>query len=50
MIQALAEADEKRHKYVGVECINCRKQIKVSTSQMRQYVPHPEVTEAERDN
>jgi hypothetical protein len=47
MIQALAEATEKHHKYVGVECINCRKQIKVSTSQMRRYVPRPEVTGAE---
>ncbi len=47
MTQALAEATEKHHKSVSVECINCRKQIKVSTSQMRRFVPLPEVTDAE---
>lgn len=35
----VAEADEKRQKYVSVECINCRKMIKVSVQQMRRFVP-----------
>lgn len=39
MLQALEEADEKRQKYVGVECINCRKLIKVPVAQMRRYAP-----------
>jgi hypothetical protein len=39
MAQAVAEADENRKKYASVECIKCRKQIKVPVSQMRRYVP-----------
>jgi hypothetical protein len=50
MVQALAEATDKHHKYVGVECINCRKQIKVPTSQMRRFVPQPEETSAEPES
>lgn len=42
MAQAVAEAAEKRQKYHAMECINCRKLIKVSVSQMRRYVPQPE--------
>lgn len=39
MIQALAEAQEHKLKYYKVECINCRKQIKVPVSQMKRFVP-----------
>lgn len=46
--QAVAEADEKRQKHHVVECIKCRKAIKVSVKQMRRFVPRetePETTE-----
>jgi ribosomal protein S27E len=39
MVEAVSEAKEKRMKYVQVECLNCRKQIKVPVSQMKRYVP-----------
>lgn len=39
MVEAVSEAKEKRMKYVQVECLNCRKQIKVSAAQMKRYVP-----------
>ena len=39
MIEAVAQAIEKRQKYHAVECINCRKTIKVPIAQMRRYVP-----------
>jgi hypothetical protein len=39
MIEAVAEATEKRQKYHAVECINCRKLIKVPIAQMKRYVP-----------
>ena len=50
VIQAVAEADEKKQKYHGVECIKCRKVIKVSVKQMRRFVPRevepePEATQ-----
>jgi hypothetical protein len=35
----VAEANENRMKYSSVECIKCRKQIKVPVSQMIRYVP-----------
>ncbi len=37
VVDALAEAQEKGQKYYGVECINCRKLIKVPLAQMRRY-------------
>ena len=39
MIEAVADATEKRQKYYAVECINCRKLIKVPIAQMKRYVP-----------
>jgi len=39
MVDALAEAAEKKQKYHTVECINCRKAIKVPVAQMKRYVP-----------
>ena len=46
--QAVAEADEKRQKHYVVECIKCRKTIKVSVKLMRRFVPRetaPETAE-----
>lgn len=42
---AVAEADENRKKYASIECIKCRKQIKVPVAQMRRYVPQPDEEE-----
>jgi hypothetical protein len=42
MVEAVTEAKEKRMKYVQVECLNCRKQIKIPVSQMKRYVPESE--------
>jgi len=41
MVQALAKANEKGQKYHSLECINCRKKIKVPVAQMKRYVPVP---------
>lgn len=41
VVQAVAEAEEKE-KYHTVECINCRKLIKVSLTQMRRSLPPEE--------
>ncbi|MGD8804362.1 MAG: hypothetical protein PVH65_00825 [Chloroflexota bacterium] len=41
MAQAVAEATEKHQKYHSLECINCRKQIKVPIAQMKHYLPAP---------
>jgi hypothetical protein len=45
--QAIAEAEDKDQKYYGVECINCRKLIKVPLDQMRRAVPDYAETPAE---
>jgi hypothetical protein len=47
LVQAVAEAEEKRQKYHSVECLNCRKQIKVAISQMKRFMPPPVETEEE---
>jgi hypothetical protein len=39
LVDALAEATEKKQKYHTVECINCRKVIKVAVAQMKRYAP-----------
>ncbi len=46
---AVAEADEKRQKHVGVECIKCRKMIKVPVKQMRRFVPRQEAAAEEEE-
>ena len=48
--QAVEEASEKHQKYHSLECINCRKQIKVPISQMKHYLPEPEEEEADTTN
>ena len=42
---AVEQADEKKQKYHAVECINCRKTIKVSIKQMRRFAPAVEQAE-----
>jgi hypothetical protein len=49
MAQALAKANEKGQKYHSLECINCRKQIKVPVAQMKRYVPEPAASESEAE-
>ena len=39
LADAVAKAEEKRQKYHTVECINCRKAIKVSVPQMKRFAP-----------
>ncbi len=39
LADAVAKAEEKRQKYHTVECINCRKVIKVSVPQMKRFAP-----------
>jgi hypothetical protein len=41
----VAESDENRKKYASIECIKCRKQIKVPVAQMRRYVPQSDEEE-----
>lgn len=43
LVDAVAEATEKKQKYHTVECINCRKAIKVPLVQMKRYVPETPV-------
>jgi hypothetical protein len=49
MEQAVAEAAEKKQKYYGVECINCRKLIKVPLAQLKRALPPPEAAEEEAE-
>jgi hypothetical protein len=42
---AVASAKEKKQKYYAVECINCRKQIKVPISQMQRFLPREKKAE-----
>ena len=44
---AVAEAAEKRQKYHAVECVSCRKTIKVSIKQMKRFIPAPVPEEKE---
>ena len=41
VIASVAEAQEKKQKHVALECINCRKVIKVPVKQMQRFVPRP---------
>jgi len=47
IVQAVAEAADKKQKYHGVECINCRKLIKVPVAQMKRFIPRQPESEAE---
>ena len=48
MTLAVAESNEKKQKYHAVECINCRKLIKVPIKQMKRYVPETEEASEEK--
>lgn len=39
MVTAVAEAEEKAQKHVTVECIGCRKTIKVPLKQIKRFLP-----------
>jgi DNA-directed RNA polymerase subunit RPC12/RpoP len=39
LVNAVSEATEKRQKYHGIECPNCRKLIKIPLRQMKHFVP-----------
>jgi DNA-directed RNA polymerase subunit RPC12/RpoP len=41
LAEAVAESLEKRQKYHGIECPNCRKLIKVPLKQMQRFAPPP---------
>lgn len=41
VVEALEKTEAKGHKYYGVECINCRKLIKVPVDQLRHYAIPP---------
>ena len=45
--QAVAEAEEKGQKYHAVECVHCRKLIKIPVAQMRRFIPPEEAEEQE---
>ena len=49
LVDALAKATEKRQKYHTVECINCRKVIKVSVPQMKRFAPATPTEDAKED-
>jgi hypothetical protein len=42
LAQAVAKADKKKHKYHAVDCIRCRKQVKLPLNDMRRYAAPPE--------
>jgi hypothetical protein len=47
IVQAVAEANEKRQKSYAIECFNCRKQIKVSVDRMKPFARAAEVEESQ---
>ncbi|MEZ4590715.1 MAG: hypothetical protein R3D55_06180 [Chloroflexota bacterium] len=49
LVDALAKAAEMKQKHHSVECINCRKMIKVSVVQMKRFVPEPASGKAAED-
>ena len=49
MVQAVDKANEKGQKYHSLECINCRKQIKVPVAQMKRNLPEPAGEEPEAE-
>ncbi|WP_420632303.1 hypothetical protein [Candidatus Leptofilum sp.] len=49
LADAVAKSAEKKQKYHTVECINCRKMIKVPMAQMKRYAPQPSASEEGKD-
>lgn len=50
LVDAAAKAADKRQKYHVVECINCRKMIKVPIKQMKRYLPRKKEETVEEQN
>lgn len=44
---AVADAQSQKQKSVAVECVNCRKLVKVSARQMQRFVPRTAASEDE---
>lgn len=49
LVDALVKAEEKQQKYHTVECINCRKVIKVSVPQMKRFAPSVPAEDSSED-
>lgn len=47
LTMALAKAEAKKHKYHAVECIRCRRQVKLPLKDMRRYAPSDAAEETE---
>lgn len=45
IVNAVTEAQTEKQKSVAVECINCRKLVRVQVRQMRRFVPPPAAAE-----
>ncbi|MCP5097670.1 MAG: hypothetical protein GY943_19155 [Chloroflexi bacterium] len=45
VVDAVAKATEKKHKFHQVECISCRKMIKIPVVQMKRFAPRPKQEE-----
>jgi len=41
MMTAVQEAQTNKQKSVAVECVNCRKQVKIPVRQMQRFIPRP---------
>lgn len=49
LVESLAKAEEKKQKHHSVECINCRKMIKVPVAQMKRYIPEQPAEDVAED-
>jgi len=47
IVELVGKADEARQKNAVLDCIHCRKKIKVSAQLMRRYLPRVAPSEAE---
>jgi hypothetical protein len=49
MIDAVAQADKRNHKFYQVECPRCRKTVKVDVAKMRGAIPEAPEAESEAE-
>ncbi|MBK7896415.1 MAG: hypothetical protein WAS33_05900 [Candidatus Promineifilaceae bacterium] len=49
LVDAVAKAAEQKLKHHSVECINCRKMIKVPVAQMKRFVPEQSAEDKAED-
>lgn len=47
LAQAIVKAEKKKHKYHAVDCIRCRKQVKLPINDMRRFAAPPAEEEEE---